>query len=211
MIGMYMYPETPLKEYQSWTFLGRIGAILFGSGILWMTILGRNPSGVSRKLLIGSSIFLGFAAFAGTTATLQLKSAFHLLATAEIVEPVSFLNEFRDVEPLLYVSGLSSILASIGCAAASQKWEGDAKASHAAMMLSAGSFLILLVAMYLSTTREWWFAGAVTHTIEHQSVEPSAFAGAIVGGLLADLLTQLSFLGFAVAILWMAVTDRKTN
>lgn len=205
LIGETMQPESRVSNVTFMAPVGGLGAVMFGLGMMFLTLLRRKPGRVAR-------ILLGFAAFlmvAGAASNLLgdwlMMSAFRNLATAESIDPEGYVRSIRPAKiPMLFGYALL-LVATTGIAAAATMMEAKARLAQTSVAIAAISFAFLLLMVYWGQVSILPFP----EILARESVEPSALAGSINGVLRFDFLFQGSIFGFAVSTLVVAVSRRK--
>ena len=205
LIGELMQPESRVSNVTFMAPVGGLGAVMFGLGMMFLTILRRKPSSIAR-------ILLGFAAFlmvAGAASNVfgdwLMMSAFRNLATAESIDPEGYVRSFRSAKiPMLFGYALL-LVATTGIALAATMMEAKARLARTSVTIGAISFAFLLLMVFWGQTSILPFSEIVTR----ESLEPSALAGSMSGALRSDFLLQGSIFGFAVSTMVVAVSRRK--
>jgi Na+/proline symporter len=164
------------------------------------------------KLSIVERVLLGFAVLlmiVGAASNLfgdwLMMSAFNELATAESVDPDTFLDSFRLAESLMLVGNLLLLLATGDIATAVMMTKTEASMTRTAVAIGVISFVFLLLMVFWGQSSMLPFSDILTG----ERVEPSSLAASMNGVLRADFLSQGSVIGFAVATLIVAVSRRK--
>ncbi|QDV45290.1 hypothetical protein Enr13x_51660 [Stieleria neptunia] len=205
LIGEMMQPESRVSNVTWMAPLGGLGAVMFGLGMMFLTLLRRKPRIVARTLLAFAALLMVVGAASNAFGDWLMMSAFRNLATAESIDSEGFLSSFLSAKIPMLVGYALLLVATTGIAAAATMMTDKGRLARRSVMIGAVSFAALLIMVY------WGQASILpfSETLARKSVEPSALAGSINGILLSDFLFQGSVFGFAVSTLLVAVAGGK--
>jgi hypothetical protein len=205
LIGELMQPESRVSKVTFMAPVGGLGAVMFGLGMMFLTLLRRKPSMIAGMLLVFAAFLMVVGAALNAFGDWLMMSGFRQLATAESIDPEGFVGSFRSAKIPMLVGYALLLAATTGIAAAATMMEAKARLARTSVTIAAISFAFLLLMVF------WGQASILpfSEIVARESVEPSALAGSINGVLRSDFLFQGSIVGFAVSTLVVAVSRRK--
>ena len=205
LIGELMRPEARVSNVTFMAPVGGLGAVMFGMGMMSLTLLRRKPSMIARMLLFLGAFLMVAGAVLNAFGDWLMMSGFHYLATAERIDHEGFVRIFRSAKIPILVGHVLLLAATTGIAAAATRMEAKARLARTSLTVAAISFAFLLLMVF------WGQASILpfSEILARDSVEPSALAGSINGVLRSDFLFQGSIFGFAVSTLIVAVSRRE--
>jgi hypothetical protein len=205
LIGELMDPESRVSNVTLMAPVGGLGAVMYGLGMMFLTLLRRKPSVIARMLLVFAAILMVAGAALNVFGDWLMMSAFRNLATAESIDPEGFVSSFRSAKIPMLVGYALLLVATIGVAAAATVMKSKDRLARGSVTVGAISFAFLLLMVFWGQTSILPFP----EILARESLEPSAVARSINGVLRSDFLFQGSVFGFAVSTLIVAVSRRK--
>ncbi len=206
-VGELMAEAGQAADVTSLAPIGVCGVVMFGLGMMNLTLLRRKPTIVVRGLLIAAAIALAAGAALIGYGDWHLQRAFHGLATSEIVEPEPFM-QLVELGKFPLAIGYVAVLIGAGLAAwASGKMPDKSKLSRSSVLIGAISLLLLLLAAFWSHSTVRNFPEAISSPM----VEPAQIAYSVVGAIRSVFLLLVSFLGFSIATLLVALSSRRNS
>lgn len=187
--------------------IGACGAVLFGMGMMNLTLLRRRPTLFARGLLLIAALALVAGAALIGYGDWRLHTAFSTMATSESVAVERFVAMIEEAKiPLL--TGYSVVLIGSGLAAwAAGKMTEKSLPSRSAFLLAAVSLVLLAIAIF------WGNASARAYATisEHPPIKPAIAAKSITGAIQSVLVALLSIFGFGLATLIVALPRRRKS
>ena len=205
LIGEMMQPGSRVSNVTFMAPVGGLGAVMFGLGMMFLTLLRRKPSMIAGMLLVFAAILMVAGAALNAFGDWLMMSGFRNLAIAASIDPEGFFGSFRSAKIPMLVGYALLLVATTGIAAAATMMEAKARLARRSVAIAAISFAFLLLMVF------WGQASILpfSEILARESVEPSALAGSINGVLRSDFLFQGSIFGFAVSTLVVAVSRGK--
>ncbi|TWU28991.1 hypothetical protein [Novipirellula artificiosorum] len=205
MIGEMMQPDSRFSDVTSMAPVGAFGAVMFGLGMMSLTLLMRKPSHIARILLVYAALLMIAGAASNLFGDWLMMSAFRDLAMADHIDADAFLDSFRWAKTSMLVGYALLLAATAAIAAGATRMETKARMARTSIVIGSISLLLLLLMVLWSQISILPFS----EVLGGDSVNPSSLAGSMNGVLRSDFLSQGSMFGFAVATLIVAVSRRK--